>query len=241
MVTQNVRHKKREETMKSIEDISLGCSAGKWLVAIAAVLFCGTGCSGITMDRDGSQNPGGNSGMMPVDAFTADKSPRALAFTTAWLHAISEYPKHKRLEGEAGIAQRKRVVDAYSRAIQLAPEAPPCPSMLMRTVHLWNSSAVAPEEPSEAIEVCERLRKEYPSAHRYVLQSLGAEAYSHVLAKNPQRAVDCIERISGYRLPEEAKPQLKEYAAELVKQMTPLLDSCKEQLAETKTKNEQPE
>jgi len=226
--------------MKSIADVSLGSSAGKLLVALGAVLFCGTGCNGAILDRDGSQNPGGNPGMMPSDALTVDQSPRALAFKTAWRHAISEDAKLKRLEGEAGIAQRQRVVDAYSRAIQLAPEAPPCASMLMRIVHLWNSSAVAPEEPSEAIKVCERLRKEYPNSHRYVLQSLAAESYSHGLAKNPQRAVDCIERISSYRLPEDAKHELKEYAAKLVKQMSPELDSYKAQIAETKIKNDQP-
>jgi hypothetical protein len=157
-----------------------------------------------------SRNPGGNPGMDPVDPFTADRSPRAMAFKKAWRNAIREKGLLEPLpEGVTGEEQRKRVVDAYEAAIVLMPEAPPCPGFLSLIGNIWKGTfGEATEKPDKAIATYQRLINEYPNAHMFVIQAWAGIARAEYLKGNPIQAAQMTKKVVDYVLPQDASPAL---------------------------------
>jgi tetratricopeptide (TPR) repeat protein len=155
-----------------------------------------------------------NPGMEPPDPFTLDESPRALAFKEAWMKARQE---HAQLDpppaGISGEEQREKVAAALERAVALMPEAPPCASLLSLVGRLWNSSAVAPEEPDKAIQAYERLLQEYPRDHRCKVEALGGLAYAYFLKGQYTQAATRARELANYQPPDVLDPDLISYIA----------------------------
>jgi hypothetical protein len=150
----------------------------------------------------------------------ADMSPRAVAFREAWQKAVEEDGRLEPLpEGVRGEEQRERIVAAFERAIACMPEAPPCPSLLIRIGQLWNSPAVAPEQPDKALKAYERVEKEYPTAQKFVVQALAGEAYSYWLLGQPAKAAQEAQQVLNYKLPENAGAELVSFVSGIKEEM----------------------
>ena len=90
-----------------------------------------------------------------------------------------------------------------------------------------------------SVKCIRRLRKEYPNAHRYVLKALASESYAYWLAKKPDKAAASIQQISDYELPEDAEPELIEFAEDLKKELELQLTSHEAEAAGLETDNGQ--
>jgi len=142
-----------------------------------------------------------------VDSFLADRSPEAIAFREAWEAAIElEGLLDPPPEGVTGEQQRVIVIEAFEKAIAIMPEAPPSPDLLLRIGQLWNSSAVAPEEPAKALDAYNKVRREYSTNDRAVIQAITGQSYALWLLKRPADAARAIEELLDYQLPETATP-----------------------------------
>lgn len=146
------------------------------------------------------------------DLFLADKSPKALAFREASKQAREEYARLDPLpEGLNGEEQRKRVIEKFENAVEIMPEAPPAPELLLKIASLWNSPAVAPEEPDKAIEVYKRITDSYPKAHKAILKSFSGLSYSYCLKQEYDKAADWAEAILKYELPSNSEKELVDF------------------------------
>jgi hypothetical protein len=160
------------------------------------------------------------------DAFLEDNSPRAVGFRAAW-KAATELEGHLEPlpEGVTGEQQRKLAIEAFEKAISMMPEAPPCPGMLLRIGQLWNSSGLGNVQPAMALEAYTRLRSEYPTHDREVIQAIGGQSFSLWLLKRPREAAGVLEELFRYRLPADAPPDTVRLLSTLQTQMKPHMAS----------------
>lgn len=162
----------------------------------------------------------------PVDPFMADRSPKAIAFRDAWQVAVElERDLDPPPEGVTGEQQRKLVIEAFEKAIAIMPEAPPSPHLLLRTGQLWNSSSVAPEEPAKALEVYNKVRRDYPMNDRAVIQAIAGQSYALWLLKRSADAAYAVEKLLNYQLPDNASPDTVRLLHTLQTEMKPHLIS----------------
>lgn len=156
-----------------------------------------------------------------IDTFLSDKNPKAIAFRQAWKEAVEEDGQLEHLPKDVnGEMQRQRVIDAYEKAIAIMPDAPLVPNMLLRMAYLWNSPAVAPEEPNKAMEIYDRIIADYPNAYKAVLQAFSGLAASYILKNELENAIVWHNAILEYNLPSDAELELKLFAEKLKQEAT---------------------